>query len=40
MVIKEYCDEDLIFTDRNRSTLEVYNHDVNTNEINAGVYNN
>ena len=40
MVIKEYCDEDLIFTDRTWSTLEVYDNDVNTHDVTAGVYKN
>ena len=40
MVIKEDCDEDLIFTDRNGITLEVYDNDVNKNDVITGVNNN
>ena len=40
MDIKEDRDEDIIFTDRNGKTLEVYNDDVNEHKITAGVYNN
>ena len=40
MSIKEGHDEDPIFTDRNGSTLEVYNNDVNTHDITTGVDNN
>ena len=43
MAIKEDWDEDIIFTDRNGSTLEVYNGGVNTHDVTAGVdknYNN
>ena len=33
MYIKEYRDEDIIFTGRNGSTLEVYKYDFNTHDI-------
>ena len=33
MAIKEDCDEDLIFTDRNERTLEVYNKYVNIHKF-------
>ena len=35
MAIKEYCNEDLIFTDKNERTLEVYNKYVNIHEVTA-----
>ena len=35
--IKEDCDEDLILTGINGSTLEVYDDDVNAHNVNAGV---
>ena len=41
--IKEDRDEYLIFLDKNDITLEVYNYDVNTHDVTAGVdknYNN
>ena len=40
MSIKEDRDEDLIFTKRNRSTLELYDNDFNTHDVTARVYNN
>ena len=40
MAIKEDCNEYIIFTDRNVSTLELYNGDVNTHDVTAGVDNN
>ena len=40
MSIKEDCDEYIIFAEINRSTLEVYNDDVNTDDVTAGVDNN
>ena len=43
MAIKEDCDEDLIFSERNWSNLEVYNNDVNTHDVTTAVdnsYNN
>ena len=40
MDIREYRDEDIIFTDRNWRTLEAYNDNVNAPEVTAGVYNN
>ena len=43
MAIKEDCDEDLIFSERNWSTLEVYNNDFNTHDVTTAVdnsYNN
>ena len=38
--VKEDLDGDLIFTDINGSTLEVYNDDANTHEFTVGVDNN
>ena len=40
MSTKGDCDEELILTDTNGSTLEVYDDDVNTHDIIAGVDNN
>ena len=40
MVIKEYSDEDIIFTNRNGSTSEVYNDYVNTDKVTEGLDNN
>ena len=40
MAIKEDRDADLIFTERNGITLEVYNNDVNTHYIITRVDNN
>ena len=40
MTNKEDYDEDLIFTDRDGSTLEVYNYYLNTHDVTTGVYNN
>ena len=43
MSIKEDRDEDLILTERNMITLEVYDNDVNKHDVIAGVdnkYNN
>ena len=37
---KESHNKYIIFTDRNRSTLELYNNDVNTHDVTAGVDNN
>ena len=39
-VIKKYWYEDLIFTDRNGRTLEVYNYVINTHDATTGVDNN
>ena len=36
MASKEDCDEDLIFADRNRSTLELYINGVNTHDVTIG----
>ena len=40
MASKEDCDEDLIFADRNRSTLELYINGVNTHDVTIGPDNN
>ena len=40
MVINKDCDEDLIFTDRNRSTFGACNDNVSTHDVTAGVDNN
>ena len=40
MAIKEDCDEELIFSERYWSTLEVYDDDVNTHDVTTGVDNN
>ena len=40
MTTKKDYDEDLIFTDRNGSTLEVYNDYLNTHDVTTGVDNN
>ena len=40
MDINEYRNKDLIFTDRNGRTLEVYEYDRNTNNVTAVVDNN
>ena len=39
MAMKGNRNEDLIFTDRNGITLEVYNDDFNTHNVTSGVYN-
>ena len=39
MAIKEDRDEDLIFTDGNGSSLEVYKNDSNAHDVTAGVDN-
>ena len=40
MAIKENHDADLIFTNRNRSNLELFNDDANTHDVTVGVENN
>ena len=40
MAIKEDRDEDLIFTNRNGSTLELYNDSTNTHDVTTGLDNN
>lgn len=40
MAIKENINEDLIFADRNGSTLEVYNDDFSTHDLTVEVDNN
>ena len=40
MYIKEDLNEDIIFTDRNGITLEVYNYGANIHNSTTGVYKN